>query len=53
MLGTPKENKALLAGLLAFIGTHSVSEADQVLTHHVETGTFPHWVGDRMIRPCR
>lgn len=24
--GTPEENKAVLAGLLAFIGTYSVSE---------------------------
>jgi hypothetical protein len=43
--GTPEENKAVLAGLLAFIGTCSVSEADQVLTLHVEASTFPNWVG--------
>ena len=43
--GSPEENKAVLAGLLAFIGTYSVSEADHVLTLHVEAGTFPNWTG--------
>ena len=43
--GTPEENKAVLAGLLAFIGTYTVSEADPVLTLHVEASTFPNWVG--------
>jgi hypothetical protein len=43
--GTPEENKAVLAGLLAFIGTYSVSEADHVLTLHVEASTFPNWIG--------
>jgi len=42
--GTPEENKAVLAGLLAFIGTYTVNEADQVLTLHVEASTFPNWV---------
>jgi len=31
--------------LLAFIGTYSVSEADHVLTLHVEASTFPNWIG--------
>jgi len=35
--GTPEENKAVLAGLMAFIGTYSVSEADQV-THPARRG---------------
>ncbi len=43
--GTPEENKAVLAGLLAFFGTYSVSEADQVLTLHPEASTFPNWIG--------
>jgi hypothetical protein len=43
--GTPEENKAVLAGMLAFIGTYSVSDADQVLTLHVEASTFPNWIG--------
>lgn len=41
--GTPEENKAVLAGMLAFIGTYSVSEDVQIL--HVEASTFPNWIG--------
>jgi hypothetical protein len=43
--GTPEENKAVLAGSLAFFGRYSVSEADQVITLHVEASTFPNWIG--------
>jgi ketosteroid isomerase-like protein len=43
--GTPEENKAVLAGLLAFFGTYSVSEADQALILRPEAGTFPNWNG--------
>lgn len=43
--GTPEENKAVLAGLLAFFGTYSVSEADQVITLHPEASSFPNWIG--------
>jgi len=43
--GTPEENKAVLAGLLAFYGTYSVNEADQVLILHPEASTFPNWIG--------
>jgi Lipocalin-like domain len=43
--GTPEENKAVLAGLLAFFGTYSVNEADQVLILHPEASTFPNWNG--------
>ena len=45
--GTPEENKAVLEGSLAFFGTYSVSEADQVLTLHVEVSTFPQLELDR------
>jgi Lipocalin-like domain len=43
--GTPEENKAVLAGLLAFIGTYTVSETEHVLILHPEASTFPNWVG--------
>jgi hypothetical protein len=43
--GTPEENKAVLAGLLAFMGTYKVSEPDHVLILHPEASTFPNWVG--------
>ncbi len=43
--GTPEENHAVLAGELAFFGTYSVNEADQVLILHPEASTFPNWNG--------
>ena len=43
--GTPEENRAVLAGSLAFFGTYSVNEADHVLTLRVEASTFPNWIG--------
>ncbi len=43
--GTPEENKAVLAGLLAYFGTYSVNESDQVLILHPEASTFPNWIG--------
>ncbi len=41
--GTPEENKAVLSGLLAFVGTYTVNEG--VLTLHPEASTFPNWIG--------
>jgi hypothetical protein len=43
--GTPEENKEVLAGILAFFGTYTVSESDGLLTVHVEASTFPNWIG--------
>jgi hypothetical protein len=43
--GSPEENKAVLAGLLAFFGTYSVDDADQALILHPEASTFPNWDG--------
>ena len=43
--GTAEENKAVLAGVLAFFGTYSVNEADQVLILRPEASTFPNWNG--------
>ncbi len=43
--GTAEENKAVLAGALAFFGTYSVNEADRILVLHPEASTFPNWVG--------
>ncbi len=43
--GTAEENHAVLAGLLAFFGTYSVNEADQVLILRPEASTFPNWIG--------
>ena len=43
--GTAEENKAVLAGVLAFFGTYSVNNADQVLILRPEASTFPNWNG--------
>jgi len=43
--GTPEENKAAMAGSIAYFGTYDVNEADKVVTTHVEASTFPNWVG--------
>jgi Lipocalin-like domain len=43
--GTPEENKAAMAGSIAYFGTYDVNEAEKVVTTHVEGSTFPNWVG--------
>lgn len=43
--GTPEENKAAVAGSIAYFGTYEVDEAGKVVTTHVEGSTFPNWVG--------
>ena len=41
--GTADENKAVVGGSLAHIGTYAVNEADKSLTYHIESATFPNW----------
>jgi Lipocalin-like domain len=43
--GTPEENKAAVAGSIAYFGTYEVNDADKVLTTHLEGSTFPNWTG--------
>ncbi len=43
--GTAEENKAVLAGLLAFFGTYSVDQTNQILILRPEASTFPNWIG--------
>ena len=43
--GTPEENKAAVAGSLAYFGTYSVDEAGKMLLIHVDGSTFPNWTG--------
>src|SRR5690242_8012566 len=50
--GTAEENRAVLAGLLAFYGTYSYDEGGHVLTLHPEASTFPNWVGADQTRTC-
>jgi hypothetical protein len=43
--GTPEDNKAVVAGSIAYFGTYDVNEADKLLTMHLEGSTFPNWTG--------
>jgi lipocalin-like protein len=45
MLGTPEENKGMAQGVVAYFGTYSVSEAEGILTLHIERSSFPNWDG--------
>jgi len=45
MAGTAEENKSIVQGSLAQFGTYSVSEADKIITRHIESCTFPSWNG--------
>lgn len=37
--------RAAFAGYLGYFGTYEVSEADQLIVHHVQGSTLRHWVG--------
>jgi hypothetical protein len=43
--GTPEENKAAVAGSIAYYGTYDVDGGEKVVIMHVEASTFPNWVG--------
>ena len=43
--GTADENRAVVAGSLAYFGTYSVNETDQSYTVQIEASMFPNWVG--------
>src|ERR1700752_107830 len=43
--GTPEENKAAVQGGIAYFGTYSGSETDEIITYHLEGSTFPNWRG--------
>jgi hypothetical protein len=45
MAGTAEENKSIVQGSIAQFGTYSVSEADKIITRHIESCTFPNWNG--------
>jgi len=42
---TPAEEKALAHGILSYFGTYSVSEADKVMSLHIEHSSFANQVG--------
>jgi hypothetical protein len=49
--GTPEENKAIVQGSIAHLGSYTVNEADKTITFNIETSTFPNWNGTQQKRP--
>ena len=37
------ENKAAVQASIAYFGTYSVSEADNVIKYHIDGSTYPNW----------
>ena len=48
--GTPEEIKKAFEGYIAYYGTYEVDENNNLITHHVENGLFPNWVGNNQTR---
>jgi hypothetical protein len=48
--GTPEENKAVMTGMIANVGTWSVDEATKTITTHVEAGSYPNLNGNTQTR---
>src|SRR5262249_5282009 len=45
MIGTSQEYEAISRGVVAYYGTYTVSEADRIVTLHIERSSFPNWEG--------
>jgi hypothetical protein len=43
--GTAEENKAVVQGMIAYIGTWSVDDASKTLTTNIEAGSYPNLNG--------
>ena len=48
--GTAEEIKTAFEGYIAYYGTYEVDEANNQVTHHVESSLFPNWIGDIQTR---
>jgi hypothetical protein len=48
--GTSEENKTVLTGMIANVGTWSVDEATKTITTRVEAGSFPNLNGNTQTR---
>ena len=48
--GSDDEVRAAFEGYLAYYGSYSVDEANELMVHEVEGSFFPNWIGDRQIR---
>jgi hypothetical protein len=44
--GTEQENKAAVAGSIAYYGSYTVDEATKTVSLHLDGSTFPNWVGN-------
>ena len=42
-----------MAGYIAYYGTYTIDRSRGVVTHHVEGGLFPNWVGGIQVRQFR
>ena len=51
--GTTEENQSVVRGSLAYFGTYSVNETDQVLNLQIEGSTFPNYKGTATKRPFK
>jgi hypothetical protein len=48
--GTPEENKSVMTGMIANVGTWSVDERTKTITSNVEAGSFPNLNGHSQTR---
>ena len=48
--GTPEENKAVMTGMIANVGTWSVDEKTKTITTHIDAGSFPNLNGKTQTR---
>jgi hypothetical protein len=48
--GTSEENKAVVQGSIAYFGTYSVSEADNIIKYNIDGSTYPNWQGTQQER---
>lgn len=48
--GTPEEIKAAYENFDAYCGTYTVDTENGTVTHHIEGGRFPNWVGTDQVR---
>lgn len=39
-----------LRGTLAYSGTYTINDDEKTVTHHLQTCTYPHWVGQDLVR---
>jgi len=50
MKGTPEENAAAVQGGIGYFGTWTVNEGEKALVLHVDSSTYPNWIGSEQKR---